>query len=190
MFASQGQRRTYSPTTPHPRAPVRTVHLQGEVPVGHASWACSHTGEDTRICQLHLGNPEPPREGWRGKGGGCLHGNGPILFLSPSGLPARDAAQKLPPERARTLPNPLSWLPGAPREKLQTLWPLRPFLTYLLLKPDFLLSQFRGLRCPAQGAGHRPAPTPLLAHSFSPLELTRVASPVCAPHLVSESLWP
>lgn len=36
----------------------RTVHLQGEVPVGHASRAHSHTGEDARVCQLHLGNPE------------------------------------------------------------------------------------------------------------------------------------
>ena len=59
--STQGQR-THLPATPTPPL-LRTVHLQGEVPVGHARWARSHTGEDARICQLHLGNPTAKGEG-------------------------------------------------------------------------------------------------------------------------------
>lgn len=56
-------------TLPH------TEYQHGEVSASHTSWACSHTGEDARICQLHLRNPEPaPQSGRRYEGRGGVRG--------------------------------------------------------------------------------------------------------------------
>lgn len=116
----------------------RTVHLQGEVPVGHASRAHSHTGEDARVCQLHLGNPERLGRGEGEREAGLVETAPPFCILSPNSLQPEgqlgDTAQaqlwlpgpqnQAPAPRPARLPSspapsaagrPASHVPGPPR---------------------------------------------------------------------------